>query len=210
MSERYLEDPDVQLMLRVRNGEIAAFDELARLYAQVLTNFCAKFVGSFILAEDLAQDVLLKVLKAGPTYVPTAKFRTWLLTIATNVCLNRKRWQKKHGHLSLDTRIGDESSPTRAENLAEDGAMPNDRMDQNEMIKRVRQAILELPESQRAALILARYHELSYAEIGAIMELSLMAVKSLLNRAKDNLREKLSREIRDFVVVNPETEGQLS
>lgn len=192
----YETDPDVRLMLAVKAGDRSAFGEIVARHGPFLVNFIFKFVGSLATAEDLSQEVLFKVYRAAPNYEPTAKFRTWLLTIASNLCLNRKRWEKRNRYRSLDAPLDADGKRALSEELAADGDAPTAGVDRDEVRRIVRDAILSLPESQRMAVILARYHELSYVEIGEALGLSIMAVKSLLNRAKENLRDRLLRDSR--------------
>ncbi|MEZ6197922.1 MAG: sigma-70 family RNA polymerase sigma factor [Planctomycetota bacterium] len=204
MTERFLDDPDVQRMLRIREGDAVAFEEFVSAYAPVLINFMRRFVGNDVVAEDLAQEVFLKVHRAAPTYEPTARFKTWLLTIATNLCLNEKRRSGRRSHQSLEALgEGDEVGRSR-DWIADEGPMPEARLESGELQEKVRAAIAALPESQRAVVLMARYEQLSYVEMAQATGLTIMAVKSLLNRAKTNLKKHLSREIRDFLVAPPE------
>lgn len=196
MSVGYEDDPDVRLMLAVKAEDPGAFETLVERHSSFLLNFIFKFTGSKATAEDLAQEVFFKVYRAAPNYQPTAKFRTWLLTIASNLCLNRKRWEKNHFAHSLDAPRSEGGTQTLGDDVADDGERPGDSMERLEMRRAVRAAIADLPENQRVAVILARYHELSYVEIGEMLGLSIMAVKSLLNRAKENLKDKLVRELK--------------
>ncbi len=196
MSQKYLEDFDVQLMLRVRAGDHDAFAALVERHTAMLVSFMYRYVGCRITGEDLAQDVFMRVFRAAPKYEPKARFKTWLLTIATNICLNRKRWEKHRTHVSLGP-IDDDGS--RGGGQIDVGAeKPDASMEVEELREQVRAAIAALPEKQRVAILLRRYEQLSYAEIASSLGLSLMAVKSLLNRAKDGLRERLSRELEDW------------
>ncbi|MEE9392085.1 MAG: sigma-70 family RNA polymerase sigma factor [Planctomycetota bacterium] len=204
MADEYLEDPDVKRMLRVREGDESAFEELVAGYGSLLMGFMQRFVGPSGPVEDLAQDVFLKVHRAAKTYEPRARFKTWLLAIATNVCLNEKRRAARHFQVSLDQeRDSDaEGKGSRlSERIEDDGSRPEADMDMVELKSKVRSAIDALPDNQRMAILLARFEQMSYADIGATMELSVMAVKSLLNRAKNNLKDSLSREIQDFLVL---------
>ena len=196
MSNKYLDDPDVQLMLRVRNGDEEAFASIVEQHASMLVNFMSRYVGCKVTGEDLAQDVFLRVFKAAPRYEPKARFKTWLLTIATNICLNRKRWEKHRNHLSLSPT----DDPTQGGHVEVESEVekPDMAMETEELREKVRLAIADLPEKQRIAILLRRYEQLSYAEIAANLGLSLMAVKSLLNRAKEGLRDRLSREIQEW------------
>lgn len=196
MSVGYEDDPDVRLMLAVKANVPGAFETLVERHSSFLLNFIFKFTGSQATAEDLAQEVLFKVHRAAANYEPTAKFRTWLLTIASNLCLNRKRWEKNHHALSLDAPLKEGGSQSLGDDVMDDGDRPGDSIDRREVRKAVRTAIASLPDNQRAAVILARYHELSYVEIGEALGLSIMAVKSLLNRAKENLKERLARDLK--------------
>ena len=202
MTKRYLEDPDVQCMLRIREGDAVAFEEMVARYAPILVNFMRRFVGTDSVAEDLAQEVFLKVHRAAPGYEPTARFKTWILTIATNLCLNEKRRAGRRPFVSLDDDGGREDGA--AERVRDRGPAPEARMDATELQSKVRLAIAALPENQRAVLIMARYEELSYAEIAEATGSSVMAVKSLLNRAKTKLKNLLERELQDFLVAPPE------
>ncbi|MFT7616548.1 MAG: RNA polymerase sigma-70 factor (ECF subfamily) [Planctomycetota bacterium] len=197
MGNKYLEDLDVQLMLRVRNGDDEAFATIVEKHASMLVNFMYRYVGCRVTGEDLAQDVFMRVFRAAPNYEPKARFKTWLLTIATNICLNQKRWEKHRNHLSL-SRDDQDDGPRGSVELDSGAESPDDSMEKEELRERVRDAIAGLPEKQRAALLLRRYEQLSYAEIATSLGLSLMAVKSLLNRAKEGLKERLGRDLEDW------------
>ncbi len=199
MTRRYLDDPNVILMLEVQKGSEDAFKRLVERFAPILVNFMYKYVGSLAAAEDLSQEVFLKVYRAAPNYEPKAKFKTWILTIATNVSLNQQRYERRRKHLSLDAPMDREDGPGVGSALSDGGDAPEDNLDRSEVACRVREAIASLPENQRKAVVLARYQECSYAEIGDVLGLSLMAVKSLLNRAKENLREYLARELKEHL-----------
>lgn len=201
MDERYLDDPDVGRMLRVRDGDMAAYAELVERHAPAVIAFSRRFLDSVEAAEDLAQEVFLKVHRAAGTYEPRARFKTWMLTIATNLCLNERRRKKRHFHLSLDAGHEGEGEGSYAAMVAGDGPMPDERLDRSELQERVRAAVAALPESQRAVILLARFEQLSYAEIAVALQTSVMAVKSLLNRAKTNLKEALGRDLKEYLVL---------
>ncbi len=181
-------------MLRVRDGDDGAFAALVDRHASMLVNFMYRYVGCRSTGEDLAQDVFMRVIKAAPNYEPKARFKTWILTIATNICLNRKRWEKHRNHLSL-SQSDDDMGPRSNNEIDVRAEEPEVAMEVEELKERVREAIADLPEKQRVAILLRRYEGLSYAEIAASLELSLMAVKSLLNRAKDGLKDRLSHDL---------------
>lgn len=191
MAQRHDSDPDVQLMLRVRDGDATAFEELVREHAAMVTAFARRYVGVRSFAEDLAQDVFLRVWRAAPRYEPRARFESWLLRIAANVCLNRQRWQINHPEASLAGVDGER----RDADVPAPDAGPDLDAEVEELRAAVRRAVDGLSPQQRMAVILARFEELSYAEIAEAMEVTVMAVKSLLNRAKANLRGSLERQL---------------
>jgi RNA polymerase sigma-70 factor (ECF subfamily) len=190
-AEKYtLADPDVRLMLQVRNDEAAAFEELMLRYQNRLVSLLAHMVGRADLAEDLAQEVFLRVYRARKQYVPGAKVSTWLYTIAGNVASNALRSRARRREVNLVSQ----SSDTGAQSLenaaiAASGLMPTRQLDKAELREAVQRAIEALNERQRMAVLLAKFEHLSYAEIGQIMDMSPEAIKSLLSRARSKLRE---------------------
>jgi RNA polymerase sigma-70 factor (ECF subfamily) len=190
-----LGDPDVRLMLQVRDGSAAAFEELVLRYQDRLVTVLEHLVGKRGQAEDLAQDVFLRVYRARERYVPGAKFSTWLFTIANNVAANalRSRSRRHEVQVHVDT---DGSGPQSANPLdqmaqAASGLMPSRQLDKAELRDVVRMAISTLNERQRMAVLLSKFEEMSYADIAAAMDMSPQAIKSLLSRARENLRAVL-------------------
>jgi RNA polymerase sigma-70 factor (ECF subfamily) len=178
-----LRDPDIALMLRVRADDRAAFAELIEKYQHRLVGVMAHLVGHPQEAEDLAQEVFLRVYRTRHKYSPKAKFSTWLFTIANNLALNALRDRKKRKATSL----GDESAP-----LPDDTApQPARGVDQQELAAVVTRALDELNERQRVAVVLNKFEDMGYAEIADVMGLTPKAVKSLLSRARERLREVL-------------------
>jgi RNA polymerase sigma-70 factor, ECF subfamily len=192
-AERYtLADPDVRLMLRVRDDDAAAFEELMLRYQNRVVSLLAHLVGKPDLAEDLAQDVFLRVYRARKRYLPGAKFSTWLFTIAGNVAANAQRTRARRHEVNLTPSAGDSSAmPIEAAAVAASGLMPTRQLDTAELRDAVRLAIESLGERQRMAVLLAKFEHFSYAEIGEIMGMTPEAVKSLLSRARTRLREVL-------------------
>ncbi len=181
---RRFSDPDIDLMLRFKAGDEAAFDTLVGKHTRSVLNIVARYLTDRSQAEDVAQDVFVKVYKARLKYEPAAKFTTWLFRITVNHCLNEIRSRRSQPVASAPMEeLIEQPSPEN----------PDDRMNSAELRSAVREALDGLPESQRMAVILARYQDLSYDEIAETMNLSLEAVKSLLFRAKENLKEKLKR-----------------
>ncbi len=193
-ARRYaLADPDVRLMLEVRDDNAAAFEELVLRYQGRLITVLEHLVGSYDLAEDLAQEVFLRVFRARKGYVAGAKFSTWLFTIANNVASNALRSRSRRREVTLQPR---DSGPMGARPLdailqASSGQMPARQLDKAEMRDIVRLAVAALGERQRLAVLLSKFEEMSYADIAKTMGLTPQAVKSLLSRARSNLREVL-------------------
>jgi RNA polymerase sigma-70 factor (ECF subfamily) len=186
------DDPDSGLMLRVRDGDREAFQVLYEKYVQAMIRFAANFIGTRARAEELAQEVFLQVYRARDRYEPRAKFSTWLYTIAHNLCLNEVRRFEYRGKLeSLDRDDTDPDRPPRPE-LADTAALDGEStLATKEVEQRIRELVASLPESQRTALILSRSESLRYQEIGEILSCSEQAVKSLIFRATQRLKEGL-------------------
>jgi RNA polymerase sigma-70 factor, ECF subfamily len=195
MGTTYEADPEVRLMLRVAADEPGAFDDLVRGVVDPLTAFMTRQTGDPDLAGDLVQETLLRVYRARRTYRPDARFRTWMFRIAVNVTLNRYRYEGYRVAASLDDGGGDDESGLGARLADARAADPSHDAERVELQTAVRRAVGRLPLNQRTAVTLLRFHDLSYEEIAAAMDLKVQAVKSLLNRAKENLRRSLSPEI---------------
>ena len=196
--QSYLHDPDVQLMLRVKQGDDEAFTHLMEAYQDRLTGIFYHILQNQDAAEDLAQDVFLRVYRARHTYQPTAKFSTWLFRIANNLASNSRRSQGRRREVPLSLRDSGPLGPRPEERLlAEKSAlMPSRQLVRSEMQEIVRGALEELNERQRMAVLLHKFEGMSYADIAAAMDLSTPAVKSLLSRARESLRARLEQHIR--------------
>jgi RNA polymerase sigma-70 factor (ECF subfamily) len=178
-------------MLEVRDGNAAAFEELMRRYQSRLVMVLEHLVGSRDQAEDLAQEVFLRVYRARKGYEPGAKFSTWLYTIANNVALNAMRSRSRRREVSLNAA---ESGPLGINPLARlvaasSGQIPARQLDKAEMRDIVQVALESLNDRQRMAVLLSKFEDLSYVDIAEAMQLSPQAIKSLLSRARVNLRE---------------------
>lgn len=186
-------DPDVRLMLRVADDDAAAFEELMRRYQTRVIALLAHIVGRRDMAEDLAQDVFLRVYRARKRYVPGSKFSTWLFTITNNVASNALRTLSRRKEVNLAPASPDQSGGNimDAAALAASGLMPTRQLDKSEMSQIVQVAIESLNDRQRMAVLLAKFEHLSYAEIAEIMDMTPQAIKSLLSRARTRLREIL-------------------
>lgn len=186
----YLADPDVRLMLEFKQGEQASFEKLMHKYHPALLNFIYRFVGNPQTAEDLTQEVFLRVYDKASSYQPQSKFQTWIFTIAKHLSLNELRRSKKRG-VSLDEPLVLEEGSAVRQVADEHSECPDEAVSRKETVAAVRAAIEALPENQRMAVILRRYEKFSYEDIARTMGLSVKAVKSLLSRAKENLKNKL-------------------
>lgn len=189
-------DPDAALMLRVRDGDRSAFETLVEKYKQPVVNLVARTVGDFTEAEDVAQHVFVQVYKSAHRYEVTAKFSTWLFTIARNLSLNELRRRSRHRADSLDETFGDDDEhPMRqAPDLRTTG--PTEQLLRDELEAKVEEAIAALPEKQRTALLMCRHEEFSYEEIAQVVGCTLSATKSLIHRARETLKEKLKPYLR--------------
>ena len=189
-------DPDAALMLRVKRGDRAAFATLVEKYQQPVMNFVRRTLRDETEAEDLAQNVFLQVYKSASRYVSTAKFSTWLFTIARNLCLNEIRRRSRHPTESLDaTHPESEDQPLHQFEDKKTASAPESLL-QRELEGKIAQALAELPENQRTALLLCRQDELSYEEIAEVLDCSLSATKSLIHRGRETLKEKLKPYLR--------------
>jgi RNA polymerase sigma-70 factor, ECF subfamily len=187
-----LRDPDIRLMLRVRDDDAEAFADLVELYHHRLVTVMHHLVNSNEEAEDLAQEVFLRVYRGRKKYHPKAKFSTWLYTIANNLALNVLRTRKRKPTVPLLVRDSGPLGPRPAEQLVLDrGEQPHQRVQNQELAAVVQQALEALNERQRIAVVLNKFEDMNYAEIAEVMGLTTKAVKSLLSRARDNLRVAL-------------------
>ena len=185
-------DSDVALMLRVRDGDTDAFRELIERHQRAVINTIHRAIGDAWEAEDLAQRVFVQVYRSANRYQPTAKFTTWLFTITRNTILNEHRRRSRHRSESLEA-LQEPREPDGAGWQAEDTSArdPAQEAVERELQEKIREAIQELPEAQRTAVILCRYEGLAYEEIAKVLGCSVSATKSLLHRARLTLKEKL-------------------
>ncbi len=178
---------DVRLMGLVAGGDTSAFEKVVERHQALVAGTAARMLGSNSDVEDIAQQVFIRVWKSARRYVPRAKFTTWLLKITRNLVFNEMRRSKRHAHVPLQSEPGAEEIPLKDEtNPAPDASLLED-----ELQRAIEEAIMQLPESQRMALVLRRYEQLSYEEIAGVLDLSVPAVKSVLPR-KNALRIQLT------------------
>ena len=176
-------------MLLYQSGDERAFDRLVELYSGRLYALLTRFLGPVSEREDLLQEVFIRVIRARERYQPTARFSTWLYRITFNLAVNRT--QRDPGLVSLEAshdlgeggQLGPEADP---------GDRPESELERNDVVAAVRRAIDSLPASQRMALVLAKFEEMPYAEIAKVMGSSEKAIKSMIHRARENMRARLA------------------
>jgi RNA polymerase sigma-70 factor (ECF subfamily) len=195
---------DVQLMLDVKAGDEASFNLLLQKYRTPLVNFLYRMVRNRGTAEDLAQEVFLRVYRARKQYSPSAKFTTWLFRIATNLALNSLRDNRyRQMDVSIDAPVEEDVAPLQ---LPSRELRVDEKMIERDRSEFIRRAIATLPEKQRVAL-LHKYEEMDYGEIAKILECSESALKSLLFRAYETLRVQLAPLVSESV-ANRAREGR--
>lgn len=201
-------DPDVRLMLQVRDDNAAAFEELVTRYQGRLLSLFRHLVRGRDHSEDLAQEVFLRIYRARKRYVPGAKFSTWMFKIAHNVASNALRSASRRREINIVSKSSGALPSFSLETLAQaaSGLMPARQIDSAERAEMVRLAMESLNDRQRMALLLSKFEGMTYADIAEAMDLSTPAVKSLLSRARGNLRDILEPYI-DKGTMGPEVES---
>lgn len=186
---------DAAIMLRVAEGDEAGFNYLAEKYHRPMISFLYRMVGNHAVAEELAQEVFLRVYRARSSYRAEARFSTWLYRIATNLAVNHAR-DTKHERTAQTVYLdaADEETGTTPD-LADDDPSAEEQMLRDERMAAIRKHVMALPERQRMAVLMHKYQGMDYRQIGDVLKLSESATKSLLFRAYQTLREKL----KDFV-----------
>ena len=194
-------DPSTELMLRVRDGDSEAFAELVVMWRDRLVTLFLHHTGDHATAEDLAQEVFLRVYRSRATYQPTAKFTTWFHTIANNVSRDLRQRAYRRLERGVPATASASSSSLGLDQLAvaASGLLPARLADRTELQAVVQDAIAGLGERQRMAVLLAKFEQCSYEEIAAAMQLSVPAVKSLLFRARDQLRTALKPYLQEGI-----------
>jgi RNA polymerase sigma-70 factor (ECF subfamily) len=184
-------DPDAALMLRVKDGDLEAFETLVEKYQQPVMNLIYRTLPDATEAEDLAQTVFVQVYRSARRYRVSAKFSTWLFTIARNLCLNEIRRRSRHPAEPIEgPSPGAEDLPAPQYEDTKTFSPPEALL-QAELAEKIEQALADLPENQRTALLLFREKDFSYEDIGAVLGCSLSATKSLIHRARQTLKERL-------------------
>ena len=182
-------DFDAELMLRVKDGDGASFTILLEKHRLPVIHFLYRMVQNQAVAEELAQEVFLRVYRSRGSYEPTAKFTTWLFRIATHLALNSLRDGK---HRRLEEHLDDDSSETPVRQVSDQRPTVEQRMLHQSRLDEIRRAVATLPEKQRAAVLMHKYEEMEYSQIAKVLNCSESAIKSLLFRAYETLRARLA------------------
>ena len=187
-------DLDAQLMLRVRDGDDDSFRILLEKHRNPVINFVYRMVQERAVAEELSQEVFLRIYRSRESYEPTARFTTWLFRIATHLALNWLRDGKhERAHQRLDApRDSDKEGNLPGREALDKSPSVEQRMVYETRLQEIRDAIALLPEKQRAAVLMHKYEEMEYSQIAHVLECSESAVKSLLFRAYETLRARLA------------------
>jgi RNA polymerase sigma-70 factor (ECF subfamily) len=184
-------DPDALLMLRVKGGDMEAFETLVEKYKHPIINVMFRMIRDLDEAEDLAQNVFLRVYQSADRYQASAKFSTWIFTIARHLCLNEIRRRSRHPEDSLESSQSDNGDQPAKQFQDTRTFSPPQAFLHGELERKIQEAIAELPEKQRLAISLCQEDELSYEEIAEVLECSISATKSLIHRGRETLKQKL-------------------
>ena len=182
------DDENVRLMLRVREGDVKAFEQLVDLNQRSVIGTVARMLNNLDDAHDVAQQVFVRVWRSAARYEPSAKFTTWLYTITKNLVFNEIRRRGRKREVSMEQQ----EEELHREHAAPNRTNPDTVVEQSELEAAIDRAIQSLPEKQRLAVSLRRYDDMPYEQICDILGMSLSAVKSLLFRARGDLKEKLA------------------
>lgn len=192
-------DSDAELMLRVKQGDAVAFEELVDKYKQPVINLVARILRDPTEAEDLAQNVFVQVFKSADRYRVEAKFSTWLFTIARNLSLNEIRRRSRHPAESLDAAENPEDDSMGRQFEDRKNTSAPDLLLRDELTTKVEESLASLPENQRTAILLFKEKNMSYEEISKILDCSLSATKSLIHRGRESLKQKLKPYLKSGV-----------
>ncbi|MCX7703963.1 MAG: RNA polymerase sigma-70 factor [Planctomycetota bacterium] len=183
---------DEELMLRVKGDSPCAFEELVRRYQKRVINIAYRFTSEESASEDVAQEVFCRLWEHRRSYVPSARFSTFLYRVTANFCISEYRSQRRRQEVHIERKEEEADFEFPSEESS-----PQSGVERGELEEKVKSAVAALPESQRMAVILSRYEGLSYVEIAEVMGTTVEAVKSLLVRARVSLKERLSRFLKE-------------
>ncbi len=182
---------DEELMLECRKGDMSAFELLVRRYQDALVNYIYYTINDYHRAEDLAQETFLRVFKSASRYEPKASFKSWLYTIATNLSRNEIRNRARRNTYFLEDMVDESEDVYQSEFMIDTRYQPDLLYEKKERQQLIKKALKQLPENQRLALTLVTYQEMSYEEIAEILNCSIGAIKSLIHRARQNMKKLL-------------------
>ncbi len=182
---------DEDLMMQCRKGDMSAFELLVRRYQNPLINYIHRSIDDYHRAEDLSQETFLRVFKSASRYEPTASFKSWLYTIATNLCRNEIRNRSRRNTYYLEDLVEEGEDIYHTEIMRDTRYLPDMLLEKKEQRQMIRKALAQLPENQRIALTLVTYQELRYEEVADILGCSVGAVKALIHRARQKMKKLL-------------------
>lgn len=189
-------EPDAALMMRIKAGDGDAFGELVDKYKQPVINLAYRMLRDITEAEDVAQNVFLQVHKSAHRYEVSSKFSTWLFTIARNLSLNEIRRRTRHPADSLDAPHPENEDQPLRQHEDHKTFLPTQSALHGELEQKIEEALADLPENQRTAILLCRQDDLSYEDIGRVLGCSLSATKSLIHRGRETLKQRLKPYLR--------------
>lgn len=189
-------DDDSALMRRVQEGDEGAFEVLVDRHRQAVLNFVQRTLQDPDESEDVAQQTFVQAWKAAGRYRATAKFTTWLYTIARNLCLNELRRRSRHPAESMESPVETEDGPLRRDYQDTRGPGVEEQVLLGELAGRIEAAVALLPENQRSALLLFRDEEMAYEDIAEVLGVTVSATKSLIHRARETLKFRLKPYLR--------------
>ncbi len=198
-------DPDADVMLRVKTGDDAAFGYLVQKYRRPLVGFMYRLCRNPATAEELAQEVFLRVYRSREGYEASAKFSTWLYRIATNLAVNHAR-DTRHERPENTVRLDEPDAETgTTPDVADETISAEEQLLKRERLAAIKAKVNALPERQRLAVMMHKYQQMDYRQIAAVMKLSESATKSLLFRAYETLREQLKEFVSGTPAAKPAT-----
>jgi RNA polymerase sigma-70 factor (ECF subfamily) len=189
MTAEFVIDPDTLLMLRVRDGDSCSFELLLHRHRATVINHLYRMVHNRAIAEELAQDVFVRIFRSRQRYQPNAKFTTWMFRITTNVALN---WRRDSRRQTAEMHVDQLSTCARAFEFRDDRLRMDEMMIRHHKAQEVRAAVDALPSKQLAAVLMHKYDGMDYGEIAEVLGCSVPALKSVLFRAYENLRRRLA------------------
>ncbi len=182
---------DEDLMMKCRKGDTSAFELLVRRYQKPLINYIHRFINDYHRAEDLSQETFLRVFKSASRYKPTASFKSWLYTIATNLCRNEIRNRSRRNTCSFEELVKEGEDVYHTEIMRDTRYLPDVLLEKKEQRQIIRKTLAQLPDNQRIALTLVTYQDLRYEEVAEILGCSVGAVKALIHRARQKMKKLL-------------------